>query len=275
MKRRIQILIVLLFSVIPLFLSGCGQSKKEELILNYLTNKYGEEFIIHSTNSEGSVYHANCSPVAMPEVVFKVRIENDGTPDGKDNYASKYVSKLVNDVLKEDMKDFFPEAYCYTDLRVYCETEIRDQAGKSLQDIFATADAEKSDMIFYVFYDKDVGSYKKYAEEYTYFTETIDEYIRDGKAVPVTVSFYKVDGQTIDRLDAFLKDHEIEDIFDMDKTQEVFGVDRLQSKLGICSDDSDDLGNPPNISACFKKKKSGTISGVEEYIRRRELLEEK
>ena len=40
------------------------------------------------------------------------------------------------------------------------------------------------------------------------------------------------------------------------------------------SDDSDDLGNPPNISACFKKNRV-IISGVEEYIRRRELLEEK
>ncbi len=269
--KRIKSIIMLILMGGILIMSGCGESR-EELIINYLTNKYGEKFVIHSINSEGSVYKANCSPAAMPDVVFKVRIENDGTPDGKDNYASKYVSKLVNDILKEDMKDFFPEAYCYTDLRVYCKTVISEVEGKSLQDIFNTAEAEKSDMNFYVFYDKDVGSNKKYAEEYNYFTETIDEYIQNGKAAPVTVSIYKVDSQTIDRIDTFLKDHEIEDIFDMDKTKEVFGLDFLQCKLGINSDKSDDLGNPPNISACFKKNKV-IISGEDEYIRRRELLE--
>ena len=103
-----------------------------------------------------------------------MRIESDGTPDGSDNFVSRYTSVLVNDVIKEDLKEFFNEYYCYTDIGVCCQKELTDLKGKKLEDIFFEADAEKSYCNLYVFFSNENGSYGKYREEYEYFTKTID-----------------------------------------------------------------------------------------------------
>ena len=51
-------------------------------------------------------------------------------------------------------------------------------------------------------------------------------------------------------------------------------IGKFDEELGVISPDGVDLGNPPNIAACFQKDMPADISMDEkEYIRRRELLE--
>ena len=55
-------------------------------------------------------------------------------------------------------------------------------------------------------------------------------------------------------------------------SEEIFGIDSVRFQKGDCSKGKSDLGNPPHVDACFNKN-FVVISGEEEYIRRRELID--
>ena len=130
-------------------------------------------------------------------------------------------------------------------------------------------DGKEYGLFVHIYFDKERGSNKLYEEEYYFFENTINEKISKGMMLPITVDITKVDSETIERLEEYY-------LHNYGKKESYFRNNILKVEdysLGINSNSSSDLGNPPNISACFKKDYSGYIGGVNEYIRRRELLE--
>ena len=81
----------------------------------------------------------------------------------------------------------------------------------------------------------------------------------------VTVMFFKVDDEAIERIAKYYESNASEK---GDFYSTVLGVDNYQN-----GNDNDFLGSPTQISACFKHGMPSFLDNVDEYIRRRELIE--
>ena len=216
-------------------LSGCGKSR-EEIVKEALNKKYGEDFIVLSIISEGSVYYATCSPVNNPEIIFKARMA--GTNLNDDNYNYAIQANIINEIFKNDLNSLFPEAYFRTEY---------GRTGTTL----------------YIYFDKDVGTLKEYSKEFSYFHDEVYKYINQGVMTEVTVVLCKVNKETIKKIDEYYKENaEGETVF-FDTVMNVHYV------MG----EGNDLGNPPNISFCFIKSKPMYIDDFEKYKEKRRLIE--
>ena len=244
--ERVKRIIPLLFIgiVMCFFISGCVKAsgsydqRKEEAI-SLLKQKYDEDFNCYEIISEGEVYYASCSPVNSPDIVFETRISCGEI--NEDGYANRKKAKEMNDIFKNDLIGFFPSAYF--------RTTYENGLGTAL----------------YIYYDKQIGTLKEYEREYKYFSEEIYQYIDDGKMTEPTVFIYKVDGEALVRIeDYFSRNY----VCRGDFYSTILGVDNY--KMG---DNQNDLGSPPNIHICFQKKAPTYVDNYNEYLRRRELLE--
>ena len=271
MKQRIEILVVLLITGISLFMSGCGKSR-EDITKELLSQKYGEEFNVYSIRSEGSVYYATCSPIDNSEIVFEARMVDGLEQVDEDDYFERLYAHNINDILEEDLKLFFPKAFIHTTVSCWPKNDITNLKGLDIVDLNRNIEKDS----FYIqaayvdiYYDGDIGTNKLYKEEYDYFTNKVEEYIKEEKMLPITISIIKVDDETIERLRSYYEKN-------VGKGESYFNTHVLEVddfKLGIVSIEDCSLGNPPNISACFQKDKPAYLSDENEYIRRRELLE--
>lgn len=270
MKKLYKLFFLLVSFTCLMFVFGCT-SNYERYVEKELKKKYNEDFTVVGINTGsygGGRYSALASPVANPDVIFEVDMLGKKMYDEySDDYPSRYTSKLITEYLKDDLEEFFPNAYFFAHVVLSGGGKIRNVNGMTLDDIFDIADAETSEMTLYIFYDKDVGTAQKYEEEYIFFSETIDEFVKNNKAVPITVAIYKVDSQSLTNVENFYKSNIKMSLSDRKK---IYGVDY---EMGIINESGTDVGSPPNIAACFDKGWPGYLDDVKEYIRRRELLE--
>ncbi len=262
--------IILMLTVVGGFvICGCSKSEQEQ-VKEALKEKYGEEFLVYSVDTKawhGDNYHAYVAPVNNEEVVFEAVMY--GEKLSGDDYVERYAAKLINDILKDDLEEFFPGAYIKTEVQKMANSDrITDLTNISLEDIIINSEGA-GEMMVEIYYDGKVGTNRKYVDEYTYFTDEMDEYINKNQMFPITIEMYKVDGNTIKKLQEYFKSNILENSsFEKD----VLGVSHI--KLNNLKNDGtgDDLGIPYNISACFNRKYM-FLDSCEEYIRRRELLE--
>lgn len=266
LKTKPMILLICLLGC--LCMTGC-KSKMEKTIEETLYQKYGEEFFVRSHNSHGGAYRVKCSPVAREDVIFDVRIEDDETPDESDTYVNAYLAAQLTEKLKEDLNQFFPGAYYYATAAIMTNKPIIDLKNKSVEDLLQNVNIEESELYLDIYYDEKIGTAQNYEEEYEYFTRTIDDYKAQNKAIPVLVIIHKVDAETICKLEEFYKNHD--DYYINNYDRELFGNEGYV--LGDCFEGNSDLGNPKHISACFMELAPTYLDDIDEYIRRRELLE--
>lgn len=232
--------------------------------LKYLKNRYGEEFVIHGSSG----YDCICSPKSNLNVVFEARVGNGGTT-GFDYYGEEYAEALMEQILREDLKEYFPDAYIQFEGSYLFVEDDYDFRNKSIEEVLQHCDGDGH---LYIYINRDVGSAKEYRKEFSYFTETINEYIENDRMVPLLVTIVLVEPDAIPRIEDYLKHH----IYTGNSMwyEEVIGIGKYKDEWGVISPDGEDLGNPPNIAACFIKDMPADISmNEEEYVRRRELLE--
>lgn len=255
-------------------MSGCEANSCKDLRAEskeLLFQKYNEEFNVLSFQDRGGIWIAECSPIENEQVIFKARFDKEPEMLVLDDYEEKYLADLLNEELKKDIEVFFPGAYIHVDPGFHLKDKSSEVRGKSIQELIKDVemDGKAYGLFVHIYFDKERGSNKLYEEEYYFFENTINEKISKGMMLPITVDITKVDSETIERLEEYY-------LHNYGKKESYFRNNILKVEdysLGINSNSSSDLGNPPNISACFKKDYSGYIGGVNEYIRRRELLE--
>ncbi len=248
-------------------MTGC-KSEMEKTIEETLYQKYGEEFEVHYVMAAGQVFTAECSPVDNEEIIFNVRIEDDETPDESDEYAQAYIAYQLTERYKEDLSAYFPNAYFHSRMHLPYGADIPEFKNQSLEDFFGEVNPEESTIFLDIYYYDDEYYPQKYEEEFDYFTRINDENILRGKAVPITVTIYKVTPEIIDNLRQFYKSNITWNKGDLSK--DVFGYDFREGNINK----NNDLGRPEHISACFDKNAPSYLGGnIDEYIRRRELLD--
>ncbi len=270
-RKKSSIFIVVVLSILfgGLITEGCSIIKpsKEELTKEALRIKYNEEFVVHEINTTsygGGRFQATVSPINNPEVLFDIDMIDDGRSMG-DDYIQRYTAKLMNDILKEDLKQFFSDAFIRSEVKFNTIDESQEFRNCDLQEI--TGNAENGELDLEIYVNKKVGSTKEFEKEYDYFSKGIEKYEKEGKMFPVTVSIIFVDRDTEERVREYFK-HDLD--YDSRYYEKALGVEKFElweEEKGVI-----DIGNPPNISACFDKKYS-YIESKERYIMLRGELE--
>lgn len=252
-----------------LFMTGC-KTKIEKLMEEELYKKYGEEFFVRSYYSEGTVFRGKCSPVAKEEVVFNVRIENDGTPNLDDDYDNKYMAYLITEDIREDIEGFFPNSFIHSECSFNYPMKITDLKGKELGDLFETIGVGDIYLFVRIYYsDKEEGYEGMYEEEFEYFSNILEKWNDKNEEVRVVASLYNVDKESLEKVKGIYNTTYIWEHGDS-KCEDIFGNCRMDD----CLSGGTDLGNPKQISACFMEIAETNIrDDFDEYLRRRELLD--
>lgn len=268
-KWWIPILTILVFTVI----TGCVRTglSKEAIAKRGLKAKYNEEFIVHEINGSGLDWEATVSPVKSPQIVFKAKFLSDGSVES-DGYFHAYAGYMFKQILEEDIKSFFPDSYIRIE-RVSLRWEgdssmdFRDMSIDNILKNSVVLDGAYSGCFMDVYVNKDIGSTKNFSDEYEFFTSTVDQYIEEGKMIPLTVSFYWIDEDALNRIEKYFS----KDVDDDLCYEVALGVDNFE--MGIYTFEGENVGSPPNISVCFDKDAEGFIGSYSEYKRRREIIE--
>ncbi|GEM_PF-6266751 len=270
MKFHQKTILIMLCSVL-LCMSGCVKSS-DKIIKESLKNKYGEDFIIHETKTLPGGFDATVSPVSNPEILFVARIQSDGTYSF-DDYDKRYVDYLLRKKLEKDFAPFFPDVAIFVDSKFSFTDENIDYTGSSLKELIEgmnNGDGYIKEASVYVFVNFDVGTTKKYAEEYDYLTDILDQEIKNNEMIPLKISFFRVDSETKERIkEYFSEDIDIDGYF----VSEIVKANEDDFWEGVRDKNQTELGNPPRIVVCFGKDIWKDYLDVEEYTRRRELLE--
>lgn len=238
-----------------------------------LKKEYNESFVIHEIDAWGFDWEATVSPVNLPDVVFKTRILPTGEVEDS-AYFQEYVNYLLEELLANDIQEFFPDSCIEmerTCLRWEGDSSF-DFRNMNIEEIMDHSEAYEgpifSGCYLNIYVNKNVGSTKEYEKEYEFFTNTIDEYVEEKKMLPVTVTIYYITPGAVQKIEEYLKkDADRDRIFE----KQIAGEDRIET--GITEPGRSELGNPPNITVCFKKDKDLFVDSFDEYKRRRELLE--
>ncbi|MCR4687237.1 MAG: hypothetical protein K5659_06680 [Lachnospiraceae bacterium] len=270
MKKK-WIIILSVIVIIPMllivWLIGGRGIRREWKLKKMLRDRYDEKFtVVREYCLYGGLeswpnkrFVATCAPVNNRDVVFEVDYWDNDIEDARILYFHGYVANQIEDILQEDLEQFFPDCY------VHCSsTGVRkpEEEGyvfnnKSLNEIIEDSPAyeneEYANAFIYLYINKDVGTLKKYEEEYEYFTKTIDEYVAENKMREVSVNFYYVDSSFLEEVREYYKCH-----------SEPKG--EFWERMEECN----------NMFASFAKAVPAYIEnegGMEEYIRRREEFE--
>ncbi|MBR6094543.1 MAG: hypothetical protein IKP92_05945 [Lachnospiraceae bacterium] len=253
-------------------MSGCaGIGKtKEDVAKDTLKAKYNEDFDVYEIDSFSGGFDATVSPVNNPDILFMARMGNNGSGE-TDDYAKRYISNELNQILKNDLSNFFPNAYFRTEISISVVDESVDFRSESLEkNLKNTEEGEgyNREAYLYIYVSNDTKSLKKYKEEYNYLTNQIDKYIDCYQMLPLIVKMYYVDPERMDMIKSYFREDLDIDVYYQEK---ILGAnDYLKGIKGALDDDP---GNPPNIAVNLKKDSDGYIGSFEEYVRRREIIE--
>lgn len=254
-KAFLVIFPIIILLAIILGCGGNGKNKDEEAVKAELRKTFNEEFVVHGMDYGsygGDRYAAYVSPESNPDIVFTVDMWGDhyngdiSEKSAIEDYQHAKENEEIEKILYDELDEFFPGAYLY------------------LSD---------SDFL-YIFYDKAIGTSKKYEEEYEFFDVKVDELIDEGKLkAELTIEITKLDSVQLSNLKEFLKKYPYGDIYRGDNDLKVYGCEYDFHDNDLLEGGTK-VGNPPNMSACFQKGwPSYEALNLEEYIRRRELVE--
>ena len=243
---------------------------RDSITKKALKEKYNEDFNVFEYVVDGPSWTATVSPKNRPELLFEAKIRSDGTVSW-DDYCNRYMAYIFQETLRNDLSSFFPDSYIrVSHANIRWEGKEADFRAMTIEEIIDSSSMEgiyTSGCYVDIYIDKETGTACKYAEEYEYFTTTIDEYIQSKKMIPVIVKFILVDHETKNNvIDYFSKDIKWDTRYEA-----ALGVEKYEE--GIYYRNQDNLGNPPNVVANFKITSDNYIGDFDEYLRRREALD--
>lgn len=263
-------LIVLIATIV--LLSGCAsKADRYELIKAALKDKYNDEFIVRSIDDSaysGSEYVAFVSPVNVPDCMFEIIMDGDTLVE--DRYIqsrTEYV--MYNRLLAYDLHRLFPSSYFKVNVSMTPKNNISKVRDASLMSL--VADAKKADYSHVhidIYYEEDTIDTEQYEQEYLYFTDTINDYINKGYMFPLSVSFYRIDDSQKQKIIGYY----LEDTRKNKRFYDtVFGKDVYVE--GVRTNEDTEVGTPPNITVYFSDDTPDKVDDMDEYIRRRTLLD--
>ena len=125
MMKKLKGAALLICASAMLCLNGCGKSD-QELVLDYLTEKYGESFVVLDSESSSDgrspfsySYTAYCAPADHPEYLFRTIAEGLGSDERnsfRDYYGTGILNVRIAGMLKENLDLFFGEVFVTADL---------------------------------------------------------------------------------------------------------------------------------------------------------------
>ncbi len=270
MKRLKELLLLFLVGGAILFTSGCGKSKKQ-IIEESLKDVYKEEFIVHEIKTYPNGFDATVSPTDKPECLFNARIKSDGT-FVYDDYYKRFVDYSLKKKLQEDLKQFFPNSCLYVDsntVQIDDGIDFRSCSLKELIDNMQDEEGYNKEAMVRIFVSKKIGTKEDYEGEYNYFNDT--DKLDNHESIPMTVCIYYVDDDIKNEIEMYFR-HDLDlDNYFVEQVVQSNSTDFWD--LGVATNESKEVGCPPKIGACFIKSMPLYIDSLDEYIRRRELLE--
>ena len=262
------IILILLF-----ILAGCTglDNSKGKIAKKGLKEKYNEDFEVYEINGSGLDWSATVSPKNRPDIVFNATFLQDGTVE-RDEYYQAYVGNLIELLLRQDLIKFFPDSFIRVDSvgLLWNGNGLQDFRNMSLEEVLINSieyEGAYSGCFVDIYINKEANTIGDYEGEYNYFTNTVNKYIDEKKMIPLKVTFYKIDKDTLNKIE----DYFLKDLDEDSEYEKILGIDKY--RLGIYRKDTNDLGSPPNITACFDEKAGGYIGDYDEYERRRKELD--
>ena len=228
----------------------------EEAWLYAVEQKYNEKFVY-----ENGYYR----PEKYPDVIIPSLYE-EAEYSSCTGYRSSYVEKQLEEVLSDELQEFFPGAYIvvYTDDRPNLSWTNTDDdfRGKTLiENLKYIKEGSYCDVD--IFINIDEGTNKLYDEEYDYFTTRLDEKINKHEMVELSVHIFMLDSEQFE----YAKTFENPNKYSMwDRTK--------WGEYEVSDLDSGYVGNPPNMYVCLEKGLPAYEAlNRDVYIKNRKILE--
>ncbi len=193
--------IVIIIGIMLITMFGCGLSK-EETIKKALRDRYGEDFNVHEIDCFENSFRAIVSPTNNKGLLFYAEINNDGS-GLEDHYYNAYASFLMQKLLKEELKQFFPDSYIRAEINgMHVKNQELDFRNMTIEEILDNSII--SDEFGYlgvdIYINEEKGTNKEYEKEYDFFSEKVTNYVNEKKLLPIGVCFWYVQEDSFDRI---------------------------------------------------------------------------
>ncbi|MCM1326205.1 MAG: hypothetical protein NC243_02835 [Lachnoclostridium sp.] len=214
MKKAVTIILLLATSIL---LTGCGSDLKsfflsdasmKRMAKEDLKERYGEEFVVHEVWSlSWHTYAATCSPKADDRVVFEIGAYKDGTGIYSENYGKSVVAAQISQKLEEELQEYFPN--CYVNTYVSIQTgylNVDNVRDLTMEEYAERCLRERCCVDVYV--DKEALRDESIANEYQYFSETLQGEIKTGKIPNIDiVEIYYMDADQLQNCRKYFKEN--------------------------------------------------------------------
>ena len=260
MKEKVKKLKWSLFLLLLIFVAtgtifALGKAKYS-IANRTLEGKYNRKFDVLRVYSKapGQVWVA-CRMVDIPDHVIEIAMTDNCRGiirEYEDDVYAVIVSQEVEELLEEDLKQFFAKCWVWvdtSDLRI--SDELFDPNTASVEDIIKKAEigATVGGCYVDIFIDRQEGTGKMYEKEYLYFTQGIENYIEENKIFQICLRLIWVTEEESERVKECLMSMKTKgDYYDM--------IEPLSKE-----------------SINFIKKAPAYVGSKEEYILRREMFE--
>lgn len=196
--------------VFIMFLCGCMTDEDRRVqVEELLEDKYNERFTVFRVDSYshgGGSYDAYAYPDSNKEIIFSSLVNNEGSPFS-DKYFKAYAEYQAYKVVQEDISQFFPGCYVRVgDIDLFWPDETKSFSNMDLEELIANSEIiGEGNVSLDIYIDKNAVNSKDFDKEYEYFTNKIDEYVNEGKMLPIASMFYIIDTDTIDKIENYFK----------------------------------------------------------------------
>ena len=191
--KRLKYLLFLFLIVELFFLTGCNKSLKN-VAQEELRKKYNEDFNIYNIQDEGSSFTCMASPINEPDIIFVAEMDNNGN-GLLDHYFQAYLGKLIIDEMNPELQQFYYEYYVDVNSIFVLWPSEEDFRGMDIKEILSKADinhGENEGCVVYIYINGDKGTTGKYDEEYEFFNSKINDYMDDGRMLPLSIAEYYI-----------------------------------------------------------------------------------
>lgn len=193
MKRKL-ITVTMICSAVLLLCSGCGKSDSERVV-SYLSDKYGEEFVVIDSISSGDgrtpfsySYTAYCAPTAHPECMFETTIDGLGSEQPnkiRDFYGTGILEVRIAEEMKQKLEPHFGTIFVIADLNRTGNQVLPDmQEIEYFSFLGISPDSEpdpRSNIDYFIAVNDSVYQSTDYAEEYDVLLNALTEISQEYK----------------------------------------------------------------------------------------------
>ena len=206
--------IVFLIIVTCMFQPGCDirnyvytDSSLKWIAQRSLKKKYGEEFVIYRVwDKSQEMFFATCSPKDDPEVVFDADINKNGDGVESDGYAQEVVAKKVKELLKDDIQELFGKCYFRSEAYTYYNApEFKNASEITIEEYISNV--EYDHIMCWIYLSSPKKSKSDIDKEYSYFSQVLQEKIRNKTIPKLTVIIYFSNDEMIEQCEEYYTTH--------------------------------------------------------------------